>query len=91
MKLRWTAEAANDLTRIADYLFEHAPDRAAQLIRTVFEAPASLLAFPARGRPGKKHGTRELVLSSLPYVVVYTIRDEVVYVVRILHGAQRWP
>src|ERR1051325_10948771 len=84
-------DAASDLTRIADYLFEHTPDRAAPLIRTVYEAPASLLAFPARGRPGKKEGTRELVLSPLPYIVVYTVRDDVVYVVRILHGAQRWP
>jgi plasmid stabilization system protein ParE len=27
----------------------------------------------------------------LPYLVVYTVRDDVVFVVRILHGAQQWP
>jgi plasmid stabilization system protein ParE len=56
MQLRWTEEAASDLTRIADYLFEHAPERAENLIRTVYDAPSSLLPFPARGRPGKKEG-----------------------------------
>jgi hypothetical protein len=44
----------------------------------VYEAPATLLTFPNRGRPGKKEGTRELVMSPLPYIVVYTVlRDTV--------------
>ena len=91
MQLRWTLEAANDLDLIADYLFEHATSRAAELIRTVYDAPTSLLTFPHRGRPGKKDGTREFVLSPLPYVIVYAVRQDVIYVVRILHGAQQWP
>jgi plasmid stabilization system protein ParE len=53
----------------------------------VYEAPTALLTFPNRGRPGKREDTRELVLAPLPYVVVYTVRDDVVFVVRILHGA----
>ena len=31
MQLRWTGEAASDLTRIADYLFDYAPVRADHL------------------------------------------------------------
>jgi plasmid stabilization system protein ParE len=27
----------------------------------------------------------------LPYLVVYTVRGDVIFVVRILHGAQKWP
>jgi hypothetical protein len=44
-----------------------------------------------RGRLGKKEGARELVMSPLPYVVVYAIRGDALYGVRILHGAQQWP
>lgn len=91
MQLRWTEEAADDLDRIADYLLLHAPDRAQELIRTVYDAPATLLTFPNRGRRGKRDGTRELVLPPLPYIVVYTVRRDVIFVVRILHGAQQWP
>ena len=91
MELRWTEEAAGDLERITDYLFEHTPERAEGLVRALYEAPATLLTFPNRGRSGKKASTRELVMTPLPYIVVYTVRGEVVYVVRILHGAQRWP
>ena len=91
MQLRWTEEAANDLERIADYLLLHAPDRAEELLRRVYDAPTALLTFPNRGRPGRRKGTRELVLAPLPYVVVHTVRDDVVFVIRILHGAQQWP
>jgi plasmid stabilization system protein ParE len=58
MQLRWTTEAAADLERIADYLFQHVLERAAELVRAVYDAPALLLEFPHRGRPGKKAGTR---------------------------------
>jgi len=91
MQLRWSEEAANDLERIADYLLVHAPARAPELIRRVYDAPTTLLTFPHRGRLGKKEGTRELVLAPLPYIVVYTVRGDDIFVVRILHGAQQWP
>ena len=91
MELRWTEEAAADLEHITDYLFQNAPERAAELVRGIYSAPAALLTFPYRGRAGRKEGTRELVLSSLPYIVVYQITGEVIHIVRILHGAQKWP
>jgi toxin ParE1/3/4 len=35
--------------------------------------------------------TTELVVVGTPYVVVYRVERSVVLVLRILHGAQRWP
>jgi plasmid stabilization system protein ParE len=46
---------------------------------------------PNRGRPGKKQGTRELVIPSLPYIVAYQVSEDTVYIARILHAAQQWP
>ncbi len=91
MVLRWTEGAAKDLESIANYLFERSPGRAAHLVREIYDAPIGLFTFPHRGRPGRKKGTRELVLSPLPYIVVYRIAGDTIYIVRILHGAQRWP
>ncbi len=91
MQLRWTQEAAADLESIADYLFEQTPDHAARLVRALYDAPATLLTFPNRGRLGRKEGTRELVMSPLPYIVVYAVRGDAIFIVRILHGAQQWP
>jgi toxin ParE1/3/4 len=91
MELRWTQEAAADLERIAGYLFDTAPERATDLVRTIYRAPSALLKFPHSGRIGRKDGTRELVLSPLPYVVIYAVGGDAIHVVRILHAAQRWP
>ena len=91
MQLCWTEEAAADLEHIAVYLLTHAPSRARDLVSAVYDAPFDLLTFPSRGRLGKKEGTRELVLSPLPYIVVYKVLGDVIFVVRILHGAQMWP
>jgi toxin ParE1/3/4 len=91
MELRWTEQAATDLERITDYLFQNAPDRAAEQVRAIYNAPSALLTFPYRGRPGKKEGTRELVVPSLPYIVVYQVSGDAIHIARILHGAQKWP
>jgi toxin ParE1/3/4 len=91
IELRWTDAAAADLEHIADYLFEQTPEHASRVIRTIYDAPAKLREFPGLGRPGRVDGTRELVLTSLPYLVVYGHTGDVIYLVRILHGAQRWP
>ena len=58
MELRWTEEAATDLTRIADYLFEHTPERAPQLVQTDYDAPSSLLDIPAHRRRYKRGNDR---------------------------------
>jgi len=91
MRLRWTAGAVRDLENIVDHLFEKTPHHAPRLVRSIYEAVAGLRTFPNRGRAGKKAGTREFVMASLPYVVVYQVGGDLVYVVRILHGAQQWP
>ena len=39
----------------------------------------------------RDRGTRELIFSGIPFLVMYRVRDDVVEILRILHGAQRWP
>jgi addiction module RelE/StbE family toxin len=91
MRLRWTASAARDLERITDYLFDQTAQHAPRLVRSLYKSVAALKTFPNRGRPGKKAGTRELVIPSLPYIVVYQVTSDCLYIARILHAAQRWP
>jgi toxin ParE1/3/4 len=91
MQLRWTSTAAEDLENIANYLFEKTPENAPRLIREMYNAPRTLKNFPNLGRIGKKEGTRELVLPSLPYIIVYLVRGDTVHIVRVLHSSQDWP
>jgi toxin ParE1/3/4 len=91
MKIRWTPAAANDLEAIASYLFEKTPENAARLVRELYQTPLKLEAFPNLGRAGRKSGTRELILTALPYVIVYQIKMGAVDMLRVLHTSQNWP
>jgi toxin ParE1/3/4 len=64
---------------------------AAAVVRKIYSAPDILKRFPNRGRPGRKSGTRELVLSPLPYIIIYEVAQQVVRLLRIIHGSQNWP
>jgi len=51
----------------------------------------SLADFPESGRPGHVEGTRELVIHRTPYIAAYRIAGDTVRILRVLHGARRWP
>jgi toxin ParE1/3/4 len=91
MRLVWTTAAVIDLEQISDYIFEKNPELAATTIHRIFQSTSELKLFPRRGRLGRKEGTRELVLTQLPYLVVYEVVDQSIRVLRVLHGARRWP
>jgi toxin ParE1/3/4 len=91
MRVRWTTEAADDLERICDYIAESRPDSARRVAQSVVERIGTLETFPHLGRPGRVQGTREMAFPPLPLVAIYEAREEQIVVLRILHGAQRWP
>jgi toxin ParE1/3/4 len=91
MEIRWSPEAAAEFTAIIQYIRQDNADAALRVARTIYRTIAQLKTFPNRGRPGRVDGTRELVFPPLPFVVVYRVKESAVEIVRLLHGAQRWP
>ena len=85
MRVLWTPAAADDLEQIADYLLEQNPTVAIAVVRRIYKAAIRLKQFPDVGRSGRKAGTRELVISSLPYIVIYEVMEDAVRITRILH------
>jgi len=67
------------------------PEVARKVAAIIIDAAGGLSTFPERGRTGRIEGTRELVVSALPWIAVYRVRDGAVEVVRVYHGAQNWP
>jgi toxin ParE1/3/4 len=90
MRLRWTLAAANDLESIADYLHDQHPQFAQPTVRRLYAEIRELSRFPSRGRPGREPGTRELILTGLPYIVVFRTGEKLVEILRIHHGSQNW-
>jgi toxin ParE1/3/4 len=87
-RLRWSIAAADDLEAISNYLYLHHPSFAASTIQRLYARAKSLKEFPLAGRIGKKDGTRELVLAPLPYLMIYSVHDQAVHILRFLHTAQ---
>lgn len=90
MRIRWTVPAAGDLESIKSYLQQHHPYLAEPTVRTIYQRIRSLKTTPNRGRSGHRIGTRELAVTPLPYVVVYSVKAETVEILHVYHGAQDW-
>jgi addiction module RelE/StbE family toxin len=92
MQLEWSPHAVADLKAISEYIEQdRSLETANRIARAIYSAIHSLRTTPYRGRLGRIEGTREMVVSSLPYVVVYRVFDERLLILNIVHGAQRWP
>ena len=87
----WTARALRDLASLREYISRERPATAERQIERILTAIERLTAFPASGRPGRRAETRELVISRTPYLVAYRIRGELIELLAVLHGRQRWP
>ena len=90
-KLRWSLAAASDLEAIANYLYLNHPSFAANTIQKLYGAVQSLKTFPFSGRIGRKPGTRELVLVPLPYLLIYSVDEDAIHVLRFLHTSRNVP
>ena len=90
--VRWTDEAESDIENILAYYLEHAGSRVAVAIYTRIKAHVgSLRMFPERCRPGRVPGTKEYVISRLPYIAVVVISAETVFILNIIHTARKYP
>ena len=89
-KIEWSRPALEDLISAGQYIAKDNPDAAMRMASRVQEAIEYLADQPSIGRPGRLGGTRELVVSGTPFVVVYRLHVGNVQVLRVLHHAQKW-
>lgn len=90
MELNWTPGALRDLDDAGDYIAQDNFQAAKEMAQSVQDAVKYLEIHPALGRPGRLHGTRELVVSGTPFIVVYRVRLDVIQILRVLHHARKW-
>ena len=91
MRLLFAEPALRDLDAIEGHVARAHPEPAARTVLAVLEAVEVLCEHPNIGRPGRVSGTRELVVSPLPYIAIYRVQQNAVWILRVLHGARQWP
>lgn len=88
----WSPEAIDDLIALRAYIAQDDPAAARRIVFHIVHVVETLLATsPGIGRPGRVPGTRELVISRTPYIVPYRLHQDAIEVLRVYHGARRWP
>jgi toxin ParE1/3/4 len=90
-EIEWSVPAINDLKSAGEYIAEENRTAAKKMASRVQEGVEYLTEYPHMGRPGRLEGTRELVVSGTPFIVVYWIREGAVQILRVLHHARKWP
>lgn len=88
----WSPEAIDDLAALRAYIEQDDPAAAQRIaLRIIHNVETVLPANPEMGRPGRVPGTRELVIPRTPFIVPYRVQGRTLQVLRVFHGARRWP
>ena len=94
LRVIWTSRANAEYLNAVRYIAEERPAIAIEQGDLVRQAAGRLADYPRMGRPGRRRGTRELIVPGTPFIVVYRIQEQKarqIQVIRVLHGAQQWP
>ena len=83
--------ADTDLDGIRDYIYQHNPRAANEVLDRIFETLELLADNPEMGerRDDLGHNTRAFVVR--PYVIFYEPSADGIHVARIVHGARDFP
>ncbi len=95
-RLRWAEPASRDFLGIVEWIKARNPPAAAKVGRHILDSVEGLVDHPFRGKPGRSPNTRELVITSYPYLIIYSVdetsdQQKTVNILRVLHGAMQWP
>jgi len=91
MRIVITQTAERDLDTHFDYVFERSPEAASRMYDAIVRQMMSLQHCPYRAWQGRVPGTRELVITSYPYIVVFEVGIDEVIILHINHARQQWP
>lgn len=85
----WTERVIRHLEAELDYYGRINPALAKELSIIIKDSIANISKMPGIGRPGKKIGTRELILNKYPYVLAYRVRNEALEILAIIHQSRK--
>lgn len=88
MRINWSQPALADLEAIYDFIARDSSQYAVRFVRRLLEAIERLASLPMRGRIVPEGDGRHREIFEPPYRIVYRVEDDVVHVIRLVHGAR---
>ena len=87
----WLDEALEDLKLIGEYIAQENANAAYKVLIKIKATADNLSRHPEIGRSGRVFGTREIVISDLPYILAYQITDRDIRILAVMHTSRKWP
>lgn len=93
MQVKWLTKALHNLNDEADYIAQEDSAAAKLVVQRIFDSVNLLPDNPAMGKPGRIHGTRELVVPDTRYIIPYRVRPRLnrIEILRVFHASRRLP
>ena len=91
MKIVWRSIALEDLEEVRRYIMQDDPKAADRVRNAILAAIEQLAEAPHLGRSGRVDGTRERIIPDTPYIAAYTVIDDEIQILSVIHGARQWP
>jgi len=91
MLVRWTQKALDNLEDAVEYIAAGNPTAASGVAQKIWDTAQLLVDQPGMGRPGRVSGTRELIITGLPYILPYIEKAGVIFILRVMHTSMKWP
>lgn len=91
MMVRWLEDAIDDMHALRQFIALDNPNAAAHIAKLIIKHIDILKEQPNIGRPGRVHNTRELIISTTPYIIPYRVRNNAIEILRVFHSAMQWP
>jgi addiction module RelE/StbE family toxin len=88
MRVIWTYQAAEDLESIVNYIKQDNPEAARRVAKEIFDTVMTLPLFPYRGRKREEDAGREVVFAPWPYIAVYEVVGNDLYIKAIRHTSR---
>jgi addiction module RelE/StbE family toxin len=91
MRVKWTRKALDNLDKAVEYIAADKPTAASDVAQKILKATTRLADQSGMGRPGRVAGTRELIITGLPYILPYVEKEGTIFILRVMHTSMKWP
>lgn len=90
-QLEWSVRATAHVLKIEDHIAAENPVAAQKVTSEILTTAQGLCDFPMLGHPGRRVGTREIVIPHYPYFISYRLTPRKVVVLAVIHQSRQYP
>ena len=89
--LEWSIRSSVNVAGIGDYIASDNSQAAQNVLDEIRRAANSLCNFPLLGHMGRRAGTRELVITRYPCLIIYRLDAKKVRILAVVHQSRKHP